>query len=139
MESRFGLPASTFDGYLLFHRGQSWWLIRKSPYLQLAADFKMGMIGLRAFERVGRYVKPSTRMIQVFGGAATKGKFDLVEDEFQRLLAGEPVKTDLKLENGYLILSLKGHILGLGLLIDGELRSQMPRKELRFPSHKTRK
>ncbi|MCJ7596291.1 MAG: hypothetical protein MUO52_16105 [Desulfobacterales bacterium] len=138
MEGRFGLPAVTFDGYLLFHRGESWWLLRKSPYLQLTSGLKVGMIGLRAFQRVGRYVKPSTRMIQVFGGAATKGKFELVEEEFQRLVAGDPIKADLKLENGYLILSLKGHILGLGLLIDGEVRSQMPRKELRSPSHMPR-
>lgn len=139
MEDRFGLPAATFEGYLLFSRGKSWWLLRKSPYRQAIAGLKVGMIGLRAFQKVGKYVKPSTRMIQIFGGAATKGKFDLGEDDFRALLTGEPVETDLNLENGYLILSLKGHVLGLGLLIDGMVRSQIPRKELRFLIRDSRK
>lgn len=98
----------------------------------MLSNLKVGMVGLRAFQKVGKYVKPSTRMIQIFGKAATKGRYDLEEDELQSLLAGEAIPSGSDLENGYVILSLKGHILGLGLLIDGAIRSQIPRKELRF-------
>lgn len=132
MEDRFGLPASVFDGYLLLRRGNSWWLFRESPHLRLVARFKVGMVGLRAFQKVGRYVKPSTRMIQMFGRAATKGTCALEEGEFLRLSAGDTVESDTDLENGYIILCFKGHILGLGLLIGGKIHSQIPRKEVRF-------
>ena len=39
---------------------------------------------------------------------------------------------NLEIENGYVILAFKGHILGLGLLIDGMVRSQIPKKERRL-------
>ena len=54
------------------------------------------------------------------------------EADLKRLLEGDAIPVALPLENGYVILSLKGHILGLGLLINGLVRSQIPKKELAF-------
>ena len=63
-------------------------------------------------------------------------KIDLEELELQRLLGGEQLSSDLKIENGYVILSVKGRILGLGLLVEGRILSQIPRKELQFLTQK---
>jgi len=134
MEGRFGISRAFFDEYLLFKRGKSWWLLRKSPCLDSATGLKVATVGLRAFQKIGGFLKPTTRMIQIFGRMATRATFEIDEKELSRLIAGEAVPTNLNLENGYLILSLKNHVIGLGLLINGEVRSQIPRKELRFLS-----
>ena len=87
--------------------------------------------GLRAFERVGRFVKPTTRMIQVFGRAATTAIIDIDYREFQRLLGGDALPFSLDIENGYVIVTLDGHVVGLGLYINGLLFSQIRKSELR--------
>ncbi|MBN2124180.1 MAG: hypothetical protein JW821_07800 [Deltaproteobacteria bacterium] len=134
LESRFGIPETLFEDYLLLARKQAWWLLRDSPALSRAARFKIAVAGLKAFERVGGFVKPSTRMIQVFGHLAARARFDVDEGELQRLIDGEHLPLETGLENGYVILSFKGMPLGLGLLINGVLRSQLPRKERLSPN-----
>jgi len=88
------------------------------------------MTGLKAFQDVGRYIKPTTRMIQVFGHHAVKTVMDINADDLKKLAEGNHIFTDMKIDNGYIILSLKGNVLGLGLFIDGMVSSQMPRRDL---------
>jgi NOL1/NOP2/fmu family ribosome biogenesis protein len=135
LENRFGIPKKLFDGYLLFERKKSWWLLKDSPLTMLAAQLKVSMAGLRVFHRIGEFVKPTTRFIQLFGHWATRAKLDINERQLISLSEGERLPVDLKIENGYVILSLKEQPLGLGLYIDGMVRSQIPRKELRLSTH----
>lgn len=132
LEARFGIPETLFDDYVLFERKKNWWLLRNSPFLPKASQIKVSLVGLKAFSPVGGFVKPSTRMIQVFGNWATRARCDIQDKDLQRLMAGDLLHTDLAVDNGYVILSLKGQILGLGLLINGFVRSQIPKKELKF-------
>jgi len=138
MEERFGIPDESFDPFLLLRRKRSWWLLKNSPHVLSASRLKVSVIGMRAFRRIGRFVKPSTRMIQIFGQKAIRSRLDMDEQELQKMAAGKPLPVDLNLQNGYVILSLKGHIVGLGLLIDGMVRSQIPRRELAFLYQKER-
>ena len=48
------------------------------------------------------------------------------------LIRNYRIAVDQELENGYVILCRKGHPVGLGLLINGTLRSQLPARELKF-------
>ncbi|MCG6537583.1 MAG: hypothetical protein L7F78_23430, partial [Syntrophales bacterium LBB04] len=82
----------------------------------------------RAFTKIGGFIKPSTRMIQVFGRNATKSRLEVGKDDLRRLLAGEPLPIESGQENGYLILSHEGDILGLGLLLNNLVHSQLPRQ-----------
>jgi hypothetical protein len=91
VERRFGISESVFDEYLLFKRKRSWWLLRNTPLLQSASRFKVASIGLRAFQQVGKYVKPSTRMIQMFGHLATKASVEMDEVQLHKLVGGDPV------------------------------------------------
>ena len=129
MEGRFGISENVFEGYLLFKRQRSWWLLINSPFLQSASRLKVARAGLRAFQRVG---KPATRMIQMFGSLATKAIVEIDEVQLQKLVSGEPLRVELKIEDGYVILSLEDHILGLGLFIGGKIHSQIPRNEISF-------
>lgn len=121
-----------FDDYLLFGRNKSWHLLRDVPQLVAASHLKVSKMGLRAFQKVGAFIKPTTRFIQVFGHAATKARLEIGEEQLQRLLAGQGLHMDLDLSKGYVILALRQNpILGLGFFIDGKVRSQIPRRELR--------
>ena len=68
-------------------------------------------------------------MVQVFAPEATKGRFEIHESQLHRLVAGETVPFEAALENGYVILSMRNHVLGLGLLINGKVRSQIPKSQ----------
>ncbi len=132
MDDRFGIPVSHFDDYLLFKGRQSWSLLRKHHAVMDAVGLKVVKAGLKAFRKVGAFMKPTTRMVQLFGRGATRARIELDEDRLARLMAGERLKVDLGIDNGYVILSLGGNrILGLGLYINGEIRSQISKKALR--------
>jgi NOL1/NOP2/fmu family ribosome biogenesis protein len=132
LEDRFGMPEKLFDDYLLFKKKKSWWLLRRSSSVLPAAQFKVSIAGLRAFQKINRYVKPTTRMIQIFGHNATRATLDLNQKEFECLETGEPFRVDFDIEDGYVIMSYEGHPLGLGLFIKGSLLPQIPKKEIRF-------
>lgn len=132
LENRFGIPERLFDEYLLFRKKKSWWLLKVSQFICTAAQFKVSIPGLKAFQRINRFVKPTTRFIQIFGREATRAILNIERETFRNLETGEPFPVDLVLENGYIILLFEKHPLGLGLMIDGMVRPQIPRKEVRF-------
>ncbi len=132
MEERFGIPEAAFDDYLLLRRKNTWRILRRSPHLEAAFRLRVEVVGIRAFHRIRAFIKPTTRLIQAFGRHATKARVALSREALASLARGKelPLKGDL--ENGYVILDLDGEPLGVGLLIDGRLRSQIPKSELRF-------
>jgi NOL1/NOP2/fmu family ribosome biogenesis protein len=133
LEERFGISERLFDGYLLFRRNKSWHLLRDTRRLGAASPLKVSRVGLRAFQKVGGFIKPTTRFIQIFGTAATRARLEIGGEQLQRLLAGQEIPLDLDLTKGYVILSLpENRILGLGFFINGKVRSQIPKKELRL-------
>jgi len=132
METRFGIRASEFDDYLMFERRRSWWLLRNSPHIQRAATYKVFACGVKAFHRVGRFIKPTTRIIQIFGPKAEKAVVAVSEEELSFLGEGKGVRLKEDLEDGYVILSLKGCVFGLGLSIQGWIRPQIRKGDLGF-------
>lgn len=130
LEERFGIHENAFADFELFSRRKTWWLFRKTAGVNLPVGLKVTQVGLRAFDKVGKYLKPATRMMQIFGDRATKGVYGLRDDEFERLLQGEPVKTDMTMEEGFVILSLRERVLGVGLLMQGTITSRIRQSEL---------
>ena len=130
LEERFGIHKFVFDEYILLKKNKSWWFLRESPFIAQASVLKVWITGLKAFQRIGKYIKPTTRMIQVFGHYADKAIVDIQEDDIKKMAEGEPVPCDMRMDNGYVILSSKGRMLGLGLFIDGNVRSQIHRRDI---------
>jgi NOL1/NOP2/fmu family ribosome biogenesis protein len=133
MEDRFGIPEKMFDSYLLFKRKGSWQLIN-AAVLQAVSEsqLKVSKVGLKAFQKIGVFVKPTTRLIQVFGTAATKARIEINDEQLTRLVAGEELPVDMDLDTGYVVLVQSNkRVLGLGFFINGKVRSQIPKKELR--------
>ncbi len=132
IENRFGIPEALFDDYLLFSTKKSWLLIKRSLQIETASRLKVSKVGLRAFQRIGSFVKPTTRFIQTFGRFASKAKLQINMTQLQTLLGGGEIPVDLKLDNGYVVLAIGANrVLGLGFLINGKIRSQLPKKEIR--------
>ena len=107
-------------------------MIRKSRQIENAAHLKVIKTGMKAFGRIGKFVKPTTKFIQIFGSLATKAKVEIDEGELLQLVNGEEIPCDLNLDTGYVILRLPNNTpVGLGFLIKGKIRSQIPKKEIR--------
>lgn len=126
------MPEETFDDYSILYKGKCYWFLRRSPCVDRVADLKAVAVGMRAFQELGGFIKPTTRMIQFFGHRAEKAVLNINETTLRRLICGEHIQTEMEIENGYVILSLDSMALGLGLLINGLVRSQLPEKEVRF-------
>ena len=133
MEDRFGIPEKVFDNYLLFKRKGSWQLVSDEVLTAMSASqLKVSKVGLRAFQKIGVFVKPTTRLIQVFGTAATKARIEIDDEQLTRLVAGEELSIAMDPDTGYVILVQSNkRVLGLGFFINGKVRSQIPKKELR--------
>ena len=107
-------------------------MMKRSLQIETASRLKVSKVGLRAFQKIGNFVKPTTRFIQTFGRFASKARFQINMTQLQTLLEGGEIPVDLKLDNGYVILSTeKDRVLGLGFLINSKIRSQLPKKEIR--------
>ena len=132
MYERFGISTDIFDGYLMFTKKKTFWFLNKSQLISEISHLKIKRLGIKAFKEVGSFIKPTTRIIQYFGHLATKAVFNIDEKQLEKLLIGEYLPFDNNLENGYVILSINGQVLGLGLLINGEIRSQLPSNDVRF-------
>lgn len=133
MEQRFGIPAGDFSDCLLFKHRQSWWLLKKKASVPIPCSLKVGMVGLKAFQKVGAYTKPTTRLIQCLGRRATRSVRNLTEEELRILMnKGSIDEPNWEIEDGYVILQFGAYVLGLGLLVRGKILSQIPRKDLPF-------
>ncbi len=132
MLDRFGMPPELFEGFILFKKKRSFWFMKSSNFISSVSHLKIKEPGIKAFQEVGSFMKPTTRMIQYFGSRATKAVLKLEANQLKELLNGEHLAVNMNLVNGYVILSFKGQILGLGLLIGGKVRSQLPAKDVRY-------
>ncbi len=121
------MSPAIFKDYIMFRRKKTGWILRASAHISLVAPLKVSHVGLKAFTKVARFIKPATEMIQVFGSKASKACFKISKGELDKLLAGESFTAETTLEDGYVILCHEEDILGLGLLMKGKISSQLPR------------
>ena len=129
---RFGIQPSVLDEYHLFENKKGWSILRKSETVPYGAHLKVGKVGLRAFRKVGRFIKPTTRFIQSFGRLATKAVCRLNTAQLESLVFDGKIPVDLNLDKGYVILALEDDmVLGLGFYGHGTLHSQLPKSQIR--------
>lgn len=82
---------------------------------------------------MGQFLKPTTRFIQVFGSSASRTTLVIDEAELSALQEGKGLSLDLDIDQGYVILMLdENRAVGLGLYVNGTLRSQVSRKALKI-------
>jgi len=136
------MPEELFSEYLLFSQKSGWYLLHASALTEDVSRIKVSRVGLKAFRKVGQFVKPTTRFIQTFGKFASRRVFQVSPETLSKLVAGEEIPVAQDYEKGYVILAInKTCILGLGFFIHGRIRSQLPGNQLKttiitnFPGH----
>ena len=124
MGSRFGIRHGAFEGVSFFRRGRNVWAVS----LPDLPDLDFEAVGLRFLSLRGRVPKPTTYALQLFGRFATKNAVDLSDGEARRFIAGERQQLSAPVEDGYVVVSYRGDVLGCGLYSRGDLISQLPKE-----------
>ena len=73
-------------------------MLRKSDLIMSVSRLKVSIVGLRAFNQIGDFVKPTTRMIQIFGHYATMARLEIDEGQRWKLAAGEIFPVDMEID-----------------------------------------
>jgi len=123
-QSRFGIPKDAFDGCFFYGRGKNIWIFSQPEIPDLRCD----SVGLRSMSTKGKVWKPTTYALQLFGPLADKNCLDLDSEEAKKFIAGGCQRLESDLEDGYVVVSYGGEILGCGLYVRGQLLSQLPKE-----------
>lgn len=152
-------PSQRFAGYLKERFG-----ISLPPHTSLVGDNSLRIMtrelsdfktstpkGIPASRMKGKFPKPSTAFIQLFGNLATKNTLSVSEGDALAYLRGEdftlppnagtsldkagstapkgqePATVNIGLETGYVILKYKGAILGIGFYKEGKIGNMLPK------------
>ena len=127
-ESRFGIPATAFDGYTFWEKGAGKvWLFHGT----VQSPCPIEALGMRCLHTRQEHWKPTTNAVQRFGDAATRNRIHLDPAQAAAFVKGTDQPIDWDGDWGYLIVT--GDIagrripLGVGLYTYGELKSQVPK------------
>jgi NOL1/NOP2/fmu family ribosome biogenesis protein len=83
--------------------------------------------GIPASRMKGKYPKPSTAFIQLFGHLATKNTLELPMQDALDYLQGKDLETTQEAETGYVILTHKKAVLGIGFYRDRKIENMLPK------------
>ncbi len=137
LEERFGISKDYFSTHHLFaRRNDVWCCSREAGEVELPQIVRRGLRIARVFEHS---VRPTTNAVQLFGHLVTKNRLELDEHETRPFLAGKTQDIHLPEEGdesvtgvtgvtgGFVVAFHKGYALGIGLLKENKLKSQVPR------------
>ena len=83
--------------------------------------------GFPASRMKGKFPKPSTNFIQLFGHLATKNRIELNREDALDYLQRKDLKTEQDAETGYVILTHKNATLGIGFYRGKEIENMLPK------------
>ncbi len=129
---RYGIPKDAFDEYIFFETGRSIWMVSSTQHDELvrkATQMKrIEFPGLRILRKVGRWLKPTTYGLQIFGSKATRHIKELSRQELTDLLKHGFIEyTSKEWEEGYIIALYDSITIGCLLYRNGRLKHQFPR------------
>ncbi|MFB6184725.1 MAG: hypothetical protein ABEI96_09245 [Haloarculaceae archaeon] len=127
-DDRYGVDPAVFDGYTFWERGAGKiWAFRGD----LPSPVAIEGLGTNFLRTRQEHWKPTLEAAQRFGTHADACVIHLTREQAERFVAGEDQELDWDGDWGYLIAThdLAGEpaVLGVGLFVYGELRSQVPK------------
>jgi NOL1/NOP2/fmu family ribosome biogenesis protein len=125
---RFAIPPDTFADHTFWEKGRG----RLWAYAGEATDpATVETLGLPIMRTRSHYWKPSTDAVQRFGGVATRNVLTLGRDGAKQFLAGADRDVPHEGQQGYVVVAHEiggeAEAIGVGLWIEGELRSMIPK------------
>jgi NOL1/NOP2/fmu family ribosome biogenesis protein len=127
-DERYGIGPDTFAEYSFWEKGAGKiWVFRG----EMASPIAIEALGSTFLRTRQEHWKPTTDGVQRFGRRAQKNVIELDDGEARRFVAGTDQHVAWDGDWGYLIaahdIASEREPLGVGLFIDGELRSQVPK------------
>jgi NOL1/NOP2/fmu family ribosome biogenesis protein len=127
---RFGVDPATWDAYTFWERGAGKiWALRDDHALSTPTDVEG--LGLTCVRTRQEHWKPTLEAAQRFGQDATGEVITLSRAEAEAFLAGHNQALDWDGDWGYLLVAHEvagsREVIGVGLYLHGELRSQVPK------------
>ena len=127
-EYRFGLAASVFAGYSFYSGSNGRVFIGPAAMVDLEPVETVGIL----VARVGRGVKPSSLMFQVFGRYVTANVISLSREQVRRYLAGGAVELSPEMigsaTDGFVMLSYRDQPVACGLLKGTTVKNVLPKE-----------
>lgn len=130
--NRYGVPESVFTPYTFWEKGAGkLWILHGDT----ASPTRIEALGMRVLHTRQEHWKPTTNAVQRFGHHATERVIELDRPTAKRFVAGEDQLIDWDGDWGYLIVTAPvggdATPIGVGLYLNGELRSQIPKSRRR--------
>ena len=127
-DERFGIDAPLLSEYTFWEKGKGKiWALRAD----IASPVPVEALGIHVLRTRNRFWKPTTDGMQLLGRGATKNVIEASPSVAARFWAGETQSIEADVEDGYVIVSQAliedFEPLGVGLYVDGELRSMVPK------------
>lgn len=123
---RFGIPGEAFLDYAFWKTTHDYGIISKNALSSALYPLVVYSLGIVVLREIGRYLKPTTHALQIFGHLARRNVVDLDHQTILELLDNKIASVRPSLEPGYVILAYQGDVLGCGLAIHDRLRHQFP-------------
>jgi hypothetical protein len=120
------MDVAVFAGYELRKRGSSVWIVRSDPRLPALARLKVRSVGLLLLRQVGRYLKPTSAALQLFGAHAERNVVPLTAKDLEELVEKGKLEGDFPATPGYVIVSLGDLPVGCALHLPPRLLSRLP-------------
>ncbi|MEO0026114.1 MAG: hypothetical protein ABIK54_05110 [candidate division WOR-3 bacterium] len=125
LRNRFGLPEEWLQG-LETVTEQATVFIGTSEVIRFNA-VKPLRRGLRLCRIFPHSVKPTTFAMQLLGREATANQIEVDEQQAKQLINGGTVETAADVENGFVLISWRSFIIGVGIYKRPVLKSCIPR------------
>jgi NOL1/NOP2/fmu family ribosome biogenesis protein len=121
---RFALPEEAFSDFLFWKTAHAYGVISRDAQVESLRSLKIHSIGMVILRKVGRYLKPTTHALQIFGPMARKNVLELEKTTLLELLEKRVISLRHSVDPGYVILTHRQDILGCGLALPDRLLHQ---------------
>lgn len=121
-QERFGVEIEQMDGFRLERISGDFWLISDTDQ-----DLETETRGLRALRDTGKYLKPTTYVLQLFDDKLEKNVVELEKEELKAILEEEDMIEVEASSEGYVAIKYRGRVVGCGLYKDNVVSSRVSR------------
>lgn len=125
LRQRFGLPENWVEG-LETCTEQATVFIGTREVIRFE-EVKPLRRGLRLCRIFPHSIKPTTFAMQVLGRAATANRIEVDEQQAKLLINGGTIELEAEAENGFVLISWRGFVVGIGMYKRPLLKSLIPR------------
>ncbi len=83
--------------------------------------------GIPASRMKGKFPKPTTSFIQLFGNLAKKNTVEVSREDALHFLSGSDIEKYSSCERGYVVVTHDNAVLGIGFFREGKIENMIPK------------